>query len=151
MCAECVERPRQGLSERSARTPWGRLCKRCYERHWRSANPGAVTEYVRRYRSDPEKRERDREVSRRWKRVDFSNQDDDDLVFARAARASQPLEEGDLIVALDREGNECRGRVARVDDGMVYLDLDWTTWIDQDDAGSPYGESPERPPGNEQA
>lgn len=26
------------------------------------------TPYVRRYRSDPERRERDREVSRRWKR-----------------------------------------------------------------------------------
>jgi hypothetical protein len=27
------------------------------------------TEAVRRYRADPEKRERDREASRRWKRI----------------------------------------------------------------------------------
>jgi hypothetical protein len=45
-----------------------RTCKRLREAEWRAAHPGAVTDRVRRYRSDPEKRERDREFSRRWKR-----------------------------------------------------------------------------------
>jgi hypothetical protein len=65
-------------------------------------------------------------------RVDFSNQDEDDLVFARLARASQPLDEGDWVLALDGEGNECHGLVARIEDGMAFLDLAWSTWVDED-------------------
>jgi hypothetical protein len=64
--------------------------------------------------------------------VDFSNQGEDDLVFARLARASQPLEQGDYVLAVDGEGNACYGYVSRVGNGVVYLDLDWETWVDED-------------------
>jgi hypothetical protein len=64
--------------------------------------------------------------------VDFNNQDEDDLVFARLARASRPLEEGDWVLALDGEGNECHGLVARIEDGIVFLDLAWSTWVDDE-------------------
>ena len=64
--------------------------------------------------------------------VDFSNQGEDDLVFARAARATQPLKAEDVVLAIDREGNECAGYVARLEDGMVYLALNWNTWVDGD-------------------
>jgi hypothetical protein len=44
---------------------WRRgLCRACY----RAAMGYLSTPFTRRYRSDPEKRERDRERSRRWKR-----------------------------------------------------------------------------------
>lgn len=45
-----------------------RLCTRERERKFRERNPGYVTAATRKYRSDPDKRERDRERSRRWKR-----------------------------------------------------------------------------------
>jgi hypothetical protein len=44
------------------------LCKRETDRRYRARHPGGSTERTRKYRSDPEKRDRDREASRRWKR-----------------------------------------------------------------------------------
>jgi hypothetical protein len=58
LCPACRERPVQVAGR----------CKRCYDRAWRAAHPGYVTARVRKYRSDPVKAERDREISRRWKR-----------------------------------------------------------------------------------
>lgn len=43
-------------------------CQLTRDRNFRESNPGYVTAAVRKYRSDPEKAERDRERSRRWKR-----------------------------------------------------------------------------------
>jgi hypothetical protein len=44
------------------------LCKRERHRKFIADHPGYSTDAVRKYREDPEKRERDRERSRRWKR-----------------------------------------------------------------------------------
>jgi hypothetical protein len=60
--------------------------------------------------------------------VDFNNVDDDDLIYARLARASRPLEEGDDVLATDGEDHECRAQVARVVGEIAYLALDWDTW-----------------------
>lgn len=42
-------------------------CIRAYGREWNAKHPGYSSDAVRRYRQDPEKRERDRAASRRWK------------------------------------------------------------------------------------
>jgi hypothetical protein len=65
------------MSERTCRkglhamTPENTMtCGRCRacKKAWLEARPGYSTEGVRRYRQDPERRELDRERSRRWKR-----------------------------------------------------------------------------------
>jgi hypothetical protein len=60
--------------------------------------------------------------------LDFSNADDDGLLFARAARASAPLVEGMTLLADDYEGHQCVVRVERVDGAVAYLAPDWDTW-----------------------
>jgi hypothetical protein len=67
--------------------------------------------------------------------VDFSNVDDDDQVVGLLERAPENVVSGDEVLAVDREGNQCRGRVAEVDagNGLIYLALDWDTWIDRED------------------
>src|SRR4051812_39152212 len=60
--------------------------------------------------------------------VDFSNSGDDGLVFARTARASRPVEIGEPVLATDGEEHVCEARVARVDDDVLYLRLDWDSW-----------------------
>lgn len=60
--------------------------------------------------------------------LDFSNTDDDGLLFARLARATVPLVEGMDLIAGDDEGHECRVRVARIDGPLAYLVPDWESW-----------------------
>jgi hypothetical protein len=60
--------------------------------------------------------------------VDFGNLGEDDRVFARAERASRPLNEGDEVLAVDGEGGQCLAQVSAVEAGMVYLTPDWDTW-----------------------
>lgn len=70
--------------------------------------------------------------------VDFSNVNDDDQVVALLERAPHDVVAQDEILAVDREGNQCRGRVVEVDagHGLIYLALDWNTWIDREDVAT---------------
>src|SRR4051812_47494999 len=60
--------------------------------------------------------------------VDFSNSRDDGLIFARTARASRPLDVGEVVAATDGEEHICEARVVRIEGEVVHLDLDWDTW-----------------------
>jgi hypothetical protein len=60
--------------------------------------------------------------------LDFSNADEDGLLFARVARATAPLAEGMTLLADDYEGHQCVVRVERVDGPIAYLAPDWDTW-----------------------
>jgi hypothetical protein len=60
--------------------------------------------------------------------VDFSNSDDDALIFARLARASRVLAAGDEVLATDGEEHACYARVERIEGDVAYLALDWDTW-----------------------
>lgn len=42
-----------------------------------------------------------------------------------------------MVLARDQEGNECRARVSRIEGDLVFLELDYDTWIDGCDPGSP--------------
>jgi hypothetical protein len=60
--------------------------------------------------------------------VDFSNSDDDGLVFARAVRATRVLDIGETVLATDGEEHVCDARVARIEGELVYLQLVWDSW-----------------------
>jgi hypothetical protein len=60
--------------------------------------------------------------------LDFSNSDENELLFARTARASVPVSEGMELIARDGEGHECRVRVEQIEGPIAYLRPDWDTW-----------------------
>jgi hypothetical protein len=60
--------------------------------------------------------------------LDFSNADDDGLLFARLARASQPLSAGMTVIASDADGNQARARVERIEGSLAFLVPEWDTW-----------------------
>jgi len=60
--------------------------------------------------------------------LDFSNTDEDGLLFARTARATVPLSEGLDLIARDGEGHECRVRVEQIEGPIAYLRPDWASW-----------------------
>lgn len=59
-------------------------CPACYERLFCPPS----TERTRKYRSDPEKRERDREWSRRWKQANRERNQQRDREYRRQRRAA---------------------------------------------------------------
>jgi hypothetical protein len=60
--------------------------------------------------------------------LDFNNSQADGLLFAKAQRASSPVEKGDRVLARDYEGNTCEAVVSSVQDGIVYLAPEWESW-----------------------
>ena len=60
--------------------------------------------------------------------VDFSNSEDDGLIFVRSARATRPLDVGETVLATDGEEHVCDARVGWIEGKLVYLRLDCDTW-----------------------
>lgn len=62
--------------------------------------------------------------------VDFNNTTEEGFIFARHARASDPLSEGAAVLAMDEDGHTCGARVERVIPEGVFLNLATDTWAD---------------------
>ena len=65
-------------------------------------------------------------------RVDFNNDDDNDVIRALRKRASDPerLHVGQAIRLEDGEGNACLGHVVKLSDTSVWVKALYSTWID---------------------
>jgi hypothetical protein len=63
-------------------------------------------------------------------KLDFNSSNSEGLLYARTARASEPVDVGTELLAIDAEGNSCTVRVVRVEGPIAYLRPDWTTWQD---------------------
>ena len=61
--------------------------------------------------------------------VDFNNSDEHGRIFARLARASRDLEQGEVVLATDGEEHACQALVDEIEGELVYLELDWDTWL----------------------
>jgi hypothetical protein len=59
--------------------------------------------------------------------VDF-NEIQDDVVAGLIEDASGPLNIGDQVLLHDDGEHECRGTVDRIEGGLVYLRIDWSSW-----------------------
>jgi hypothetical protein len=63
-------------------------------------------------------------------RLDFNSSNGDGLLYAQTTQATEPVQEGMDLVAVDAEGNSCAVEVVRVDGPIVYVRPDWDTWED---------------------
>lgn len=62
--------------------------------------------------------------------LDFGNTTADGLIYARTARASEPVEVGVDLLAVDGDGNTCTVRVIRINGPIAYMRADFNTWQD---------------------
>lgn len=62
-------------------------CRNATRRAWNAKHPGYSTDAVRKYRSDPEKRERDRRRARAWKDANREANRARDREYQRRRRA----------------------------------------------------------------
>ena len=62
--------------------------------------------------------------------VDFNDRDNAGRLKASRSFASSKRQPsiGEIVVARDDEGSECRGAVAAADGLIVYINLDRSTW-----------------------
>jgi hypothetical protein len=63
-------------------------------------------------------------------RLDFNSSNSDGLLYAQTTQATEPVQEGMELVAVDAEGNSCTVEVVRVEGPIVYLRPEWETWED---------------------
>lgn len=65
-------------------------------------------------------------------RVDFNELNDDGLLITLLPSESPAPQPGTQFHLLDADGNYCRGRISAVEDRVVSLVLDWSTWSPED-------------------
>lgn len=60
--------------------------------------------------------------------VDYNDIDGGEQTTALMEDASEAVSAGETVLSLDEEGNHCVASVVRLDDDVVTLRLDWSTW-----------------------
>jgi hypothetical protein len=71
-----------------------------------------------------------------WLWVDFNSVDGDTIWTSMKRTPSvhaDELEEGQRVELRDHEGNSCWGTIMGIKGSIVYLELDWSTWIPADE------------------
>jgi hypothetical protein len=61
--------------------------------------------------------------------VDFNERDRNGYVLALAENVSKRVAVGDRVLLIDADGNRVVGEVIALEDGLVRLDIDWSTWL----------------------
>ncbi|MGI8945117.1 MAG: hypothetical protein ACR2GL_02610 [Thermoleophilaceae bacterium] len=60
--------------------------------------------------------------------VDYNDIEGGEQTTALMEDASAAVSVGETVLSLDEEGNQCVASVVRLDDDVVTLRLDWSTW-----------------------